>query len=472
METPRFRILVVDDDRGILDSTVLTLQRQDFQVDASINLKNALAKLEADSYDLIISDIRLPEDNLGGMKILQKVKRVSPKTDVIMMTAYGTIENAVEAMRLGAFHYVLKDNAYWTQDLEMQVRKVCEDQKRRWQLLQLEEQNRDLRSELDTRYGFNNIIGNSRKMLELFDQLRLVASSKATVFIQGASGTGKELIARALHYNSPRRDKPFVKINCAALPEGLIESELFGHEKGAFTGAIKTTKGKFELADGGTLLMDEISEMHPLLQAKLLRVLQEREFEKIGDARTIHIDVRIIATTNRDIHKYISEGKFREDLFFRLNVIPIIIPPLSERREDIPLLVEHFLRKYTEEHHRDITRISEEAMNYLYHQDWLGNVRELENAVERAVVLCEDKNLQMHHFFPEQLPKAQKETPTIHIALNNKITTIAEMEKQMILRALEEYKSNRTRAAEALGISIRTLRNKLREYRESGLDIP
>jgi len=287
MEESPFRILVVDDEELVLDSVVMAMERLHYQVDAAPDVKTAMSHLEDNTYHLVISDIRLPEDKYGGMAILRKVKENSPETDVLMMTGFGTIENAVEAIRMGAFDYIEKGSGLLIPTLELRVEKVIENQERRREFSHLQEQNRDLRSELDTRYGFQSIIGRSRKTTELFDQLRLVAGSKATVFIQGASGTGKELVARALHYNSPRRDKPFIKINCAAMPEGLIESELFGHEKGAFTGAIKTTKGKFELADGGTLLLDEISEMNSLLQAKLLRVLQEREFEKIGDNRTI-----------------------------------------------------------------------------------------------------------------------------------------------------------------------------------------
>lgn len=303
MEPKDFKILVIDDEELVLDSVVMAMERLDFQVDSSSNMKSALEKLRENDYHLVISDIRMPEDKLAGMQILKIVKTDSPDTDVIMMTGFGTIENAVEAIHLGAADYVEKGSGLLIPTLEIRVEKVIENQRRRNKLHALEEQNKELRSQLNTKYGYQNIIGRSRKMMELFDQLRLVSGSKATIFIQGPSGTGKELVARALHYNSPRSEKPFIKINCAALPEGLIESELFGHEKGAFTGAIKTTKGKFELANGGTLLLDEISEMNHLLQAKLLRVLQEREFEKIGDSKTIHIDVRIIATTNRDIKK-------------------------------------------------------------------------------------------------------------------------------------------------------------------------
>jgi len=473
MEEATYKILVVDDEELVLEAVVMALERKKYEVDSAADMTTALERLEQNSYDIVVSDIRLPEHKFGGMEILKKVKADSARTDVIMMTGYGTIENAVEAIRLGAFDYVEKGSGLLIPSLELRVEKAIESQKRMREFSDLEEKNRDLMFQLDIRFSFNNIIGHSRKMVELFDQLKLIASSKATVFIQGASGTGKELVARALHYNSPRKNKPFVKINCAALPEGLIESELFGHEKGAFTGAIKTTKGKFEMANGGTLLLDEISEMNPLLQAKLLRVLQEREFEKIGDSRTIHIDVRIIATTNRDIEKYIEDGKFREDLFFRLNVIPIQIPALSERREDIPLLVEHFIGKFSREHSREVTGISEEAMAYLQRQEWPGNVRELENAVERGIVLCEEKTLQVKHFLPGIAPISREHSSPAGASLNlGAVSSIAEMEKQMIFKALQEYAGNRTRAAEALGISIRTLRNKLREYREAGLEVP
>ena len=472
MNDVKLKILVVDDEELVLDSVSMAMERLGYQVESAANLKSALVRLDENDFHLVISDIRMPENKYAGMEILKKVKSERPDTEVIMMTGYGTIENAVEAIHMGAFDYVEKGSGLLIPTLEHRVEKAIESRRRRDELKVLEEQNRSLRSELDTRFGFESIIGRSRKILELFDELKLVANSKATVFIQGASGTGKELVARALHYNSPRKSKPFIKINCAALPEGLIESELFGHEKGAFTGAIKTTKGKFELADGGTLLLDEISEMNPLLQAKLLRVLQEREFEKIGDSRTIYIDVRIVATTNRDIQQCIREGKFREDLFFRLNVIPIKLPSLSERREDVPLLVQHFVNKFSAEHNREITGISDQAMSWLQNQEWQGNVRELENAIERAVVLCTDKKLQLPHFQQDFAPAAAHTRPLEMTLSSDSVSTISEMEKRMIIHALRVHDNNRTRAAEALGISIRTLRNKLRDYREEGIDIP
>ena len=473
MDESSFKILVIDDEELVLDSVAMAMERMNYQVESAPDMRTAMAKLQENEYDIVISDIRLPENKFAGMEILKKVKEDTPKTDVIMMTGYGTIENAVEAIREGAFDYVEKGSGLLIPTLELRVQKSIENQMRNREYSLLEENVRELRLELDSRFGFQSIVGRSRKILELFDQLKLVAGSKATVFIQGPSGTGKELVARALHYNSPRKGKPFIKINCAALPEGLIESELFGHEKGAFTGAIKTTKGKFELANGGTLLLDEISEMNPLLQAKLLRVLQEREFEKIGDSKTIHIDVRIVATTNRDIHQYIEDGKFREDLFFRLNVVPVELPSLAERREDIPLIVEHFIGKIAKEHGRDVTGISQEAMNHLQQQEWPGNVRDLENSVERAIVLCEERTLQVQHFLsgPMTGGKSSPAAGSTNIG-SSPLVSIAEMEKRMIIRALEEFEGNRTRAAEALRISIRTLRNKLRDYREAGMEIP
>lgn len=462
---------MVDDEELVLDSVVMAMERLDYQVSAAGNMTEAFKQVEQEHFDLVITDIRMPESKTAGMEVLKKVKSLSPDTDVIMMTGYGSIENAVEAIRLGAFDYVEKGSGLLVPTIELRVKKAFEQQSRRKRLSALEEQNRMLKGELSSKYGFENIIGRSSKMLAMFDQLKLAANSKATVFISGPSGTGKELVARALHYNSPRRDKNFVKINCAAVPEGLIESELFGHEKGAFTGAIKTTKGKFEQADGGTLLLDEISEMNPLLQAKLLRVLQEREFEKIGDSRTIHIDIRIVATTNRDIRKAIDEGTFREDLFYRLNVVPIKLPSLSERREDIPFLVEHFIVKYSKEHGRDINGITEESMNYLQNQEWPGNVRELENSLERAIVMCVDKTLSLKNFPPGKGESLQS-VKRMFALESDQVPTIADMERQVILHALEVNNNNRTRAAEALGISIRTLRNKLNEYRGMGLEIP
>ncbi|MCH8286084.1 sigma-54-dependent Fis family transcriptional regulator, partial [candidate division KSB1 bacterium] len=348
------KILVIDDDSLMRDFLLETLTRMKLKVTTAKNGKSGIEEFKKERYDLVISDIRMPD--ISGMEVLKHVKTAQPDTTVIMMTAYGTIDNAVEAMKHGAFDYITKP--FSADSIEIAVNKV-------FHFLSLEEENRNLRKEIDNIYGFKQIIGESTKMKKIFELLESVSKSSATVFIQGPSGTGKELVARAIHYNSPRVGKPFIKTNCAALPEGLMESELFGHEKGAFTGAIKTRIGRFEAADGGTLLLDEVSEMSPGLQAKLLRVLQEKEFERVGDHVTIPVDVRIVATTNKDIKEEIKKGNFREDLYYRLNVIPVILPPLMERKKDIPLLVDHFIKKYNETHGRNIEGITDDSLDLL-----------------------------------------------------------------------------------------------------------
>ena len=379
---------------------------------------------------------------------------------VIMITAFGSIANAVEAIKLGAYDYLEKTTTgggVSPDEIELKVKKVLE-------VKDLKDENIRLKNIVDDRYRFDNIIGKSEPMQKLFDMLRDVSESSATVFIQGPSGTGKELIARAIHYNSPRSGNSFIKTNCAALPEGLMESELFGHEKGAFTGAIKTRMGRFEAAHEGTLLLDEISEMSPGLQAKLLRVLQEKEFEKVGDVHSVKVDVRVIATTNKDIKEAIKEGEFREDLYYRLNVIPIIIPPLKDRKTDIPLLVQHFIAKYNDEHHKECKGITNDALNYLMSLDWPGNVRELENLVERAVILSKTDELQITDFSANMTDDASKTSGIIPF---NENISIREAEKQLIISTLKRTNFNRTKAAEILDISVRTLRNKLNEYRQN-----
>jgi transcriptional regulator with PAS, ATPase and Fis domain len=321
-------------------------------------------------------------------------------------------------------------------------------------------ENRLLRSEVRNKYGFENIIGKTAQMDKIFELVRTIADTKATVLITGESGTGKELIAKAIHYNSSRRDGPFIRINCAALPEGLVESELFGHEKGSFTGAIRQSRGRFELADGGTLLLDEISEISLHLQGKLLRVLQEREFERVGSGIPIQVDVRIIATSNRDLKKLIQDGKFREDLFYRLNVVPIHIPPLRERKEDIPALAQHFLKRYNLENNRQIAGISPKVNELFLEFSWRGNVRELENYIERAVVTAKGSVLTPRDF-PRELTLGKIRTSSEQIEVGS---SIYEAERNLILKTLEAQEWNRAKTAEILGISTRTLRNKLREY--------
>jgi DNA-binding NtrC family response regulator len=451
------RILVVDDEEIIRDLLKETFNRRGYEVEAVDKGKDALALLDEHRFDLAVTDLRLPD--ISGMRILSEAKKKNPDLGVIMITGYGSIKNAVKAMKQGAFDYITKP--FDLDEIELVVDKFFKFQN-------LVDENQYLRSELDRKFSFSNIVGTSQPMQRVFDSIRMVAKSKATVLIQGASGTGKELVARAIHYNSDRRAGPFVTTNCAAMPEGLVESELFGHEKGAFTGAYRMAKGRFEIADGGTLLMDEVSEIGLNLQAKLLRVLQEREIERVGGGKPISVDVRIIATTNRDLKKEVQEGRFREDLFYRLNVVPIYLPPLSERRDDIPLLIQHFVKHFSAENGKGIKGIAEPAMKMLSQRDWPGNVREIENCIERAVVMSgpdvDVLNLQ-HFYFGEPIAQELKDDQT------NPAMTLRDVEKNLILKTLQETDDNRTRTAEVLGISVRTLRNKLNEYRQEGLVI-
>lgn len=388
------RILVVDDEPLMRDFLVETLQRKKYLVEAVGNGSQAIEKVKVEYYDLLITDIRMPE--VSGMEVLEEVKKINPETEVLMITAFGTIENAVGAMKLGAYDYITKP--FSADEIEIVVDRAMERQRLRDENRILRNDNTQLRNLLKEKYTFSSIVGVSEVMRKVYDAIEMIAPTKATIIIYGESGTGKELVARAIHYNSDRQNKPFIKVSCAALPETLMESELFGHEKGAFTGAIRTTKGRFELAHTGTLLLDEIAEMSLPLQSKLLRVLQEREFERVGNPSPLNVDVRVVATTNRELKQEVQEGRFREDLFYRINVVPICLPPLRDRKEDIPLLVDHFLRKYCEENGRDIMGIDDEAIEKLMAQDWPGNVRELENHVERAVVLCRDDVLTERHF--------------------------------------------------------------------------
>jgi DNA-binding NtrC family response regulator len=443
------KVLVVDDDSLMKDFLKEALGRSDYSVDLASTGEEALEKIKDKDYDIILSDIRMPQ--MSGMELLKVTKEYLPDAKVVMMTAYGTVENAVEAMKLGAFDYVMKP--FSADEIELVLKRAFEHKR-----LILE--NRLLRSELAGKYRFENIVGKSSQMQDIFELVEVVADSKATVLITGESGTGKELIAKAIHYNSSRKDGPFIKVNCAAFPDGLVESELFGHEKGAFTGAIRKSEGRFELADGGTLLLDEVSEISPGLQAKLLRVLQEKEFERVGSGQTIQVDVRVISTSNKNLREQIEKGKFREDLFYRLNVIPIHIAPLRERKEDIPILAEHFLKKYNLENNRSVEGISQKVYEMFSEYPWTGNVRELENCIERAVVTSKGRVLTPNDF-PKEITfgKADFAPETIGVGCS-----IHEAEKRLILKTLEAEGGNRTKAAEILGISTRTLRNKLQEY--------
>lgn len=452
------RILVVDDEFHIRDWVAEILRRRNFHVDMCEDGHAALEMLGKDEpYDIVITDLRMPK--MSGLTLLKTIRERFVSTDVLMMTAYGTIADAVTAIRDGAHDFLEKP--FPQETLLIRIQKIIENRK-------LRHENHALKHELGAKMQFDQIVGASDLMMQLFEQLQTVAPSKATVLITGDSGTGKELVARAIHVNSPRRSGPFVKVNCAAMPETLMESELFGHEKGAFTGAIKTVEGRFALANGGTVLLDEVSEMGIGMQAKLLRVLQEREFEKLGGRETIKIDVRIVATSNRDLRKEIKEKRFREDLFHRLNVCPIHLPTLQQRRDDIPLLANYYLQRYTAEYGKEVQGIGDRAMELLMQYPWPGNVRELQHKMERAVIMCNEPLISPRHLFLDELDSRQS------VALpsdESSAATLREIEKAAIFRALQFNDNNRTKTADALGISIRTLRNKLREYREEGVNI-
>jgi len=443
----KLSVLIVDDDKLVNEFIGETLKRTRHDITTAFSGEEAMSLLEQKNYDIVLTDIKMHK--ISGMDLLRHIKATSPETVVIMITAYGKVKNAVEAMKLGAFDYLIKPAS--PDEIELAINRAHE-------VIALKSENKRLRAEVDEKY--KEMVGTSGKMTEIKETIANVAASRSTVLISGESGTGKELIARGLHYQSDRADKPFVKLNCAAMPEGLIESELFGHEKGAFTGADRMKRGRFEMSDGGTILLDEISEIPINLQGKLLRVLQEREFERVGSVTPIKIDVRVLATTNRNLKKWIAEGKFREDLFFRLNVIPIDVPPLRERTEDIPLLIEHFINKYCAETRKEITGIDDAVMRLFNKYHWPGNVRELENFIERAVVITRNKVLTTKDF-PQSLVLGKIEDRGGEFEVG---MTVHEAEKLLILRTLEDQGGNRTRAAEILGINPRTLRNKLHEY--------
>jgi len=458
---PIEKIIVLEDDAILRNNLAQTLRRRRYDVAAVSTIAEAQEYLAADNFDLIILDVRLPDGD--GTDLLKALQQRPQRPLVVITTGFGSVESAVECMKNGAFDYLIKP--FSTEQIEVVLRKAEE-------FTQLLKVNRFLSQETDE--AEQELLGNSPAMQELRQLIRKVARTQATVLIQGESGTGKELVARAIYRESPRAHGPFIKVNCAAIPENLIESEFFGHEKGAFTGAINKREGRFELAHGGTILLDEISEISPSVQAKLLRVLQEREFERVGGTRTIKVDVRVIATTNRNLEQSVERKEFRQDLFFRLNVVPIHLPPLRERRGDIVPLAEEFMRRFSRKHGVHIKGFSDAALAALQAHDWPGNVRELQNVVERAVILCGDDGLlEPRHLglsTPVQLrseTRSANPSPAVPAppgpAADGHFPTLAELERQHILAALQFCKGNRTHAARVLGISIRTLRNKLHE---------
>ncbi len=443
-----YSVLVVDDDKLVNEFLVETLKRAGYTCESVFSGEDALVLFKQREFDIILSDLKMKE--MDGIQLLKHIKNINKETAFVIMTAYGTVSTAVKAIKMGAYDFLLKP---------LQAETIEHILKRVTEMLDLKQENQIMKQELSDK--FQNIIGKSKEMKEVFELIQSVASARSTIMITGSSGSGKEMVARAIHYASNRADKPFIKLNCAALPENLVEAELFGYEKGAFTDAKKTNRGRFELADGGTLLLDEISEMPLNLQSKLLRVLQEREFERIGSANTISIDVRIIATSNRNLKEFISAGNFREDLYYRLNVIPIHLCALCERSEDIPLLVQHFIEKYNKENSKSITGVDQTALNLFVKYSWPGNVRELENLIERAVVTSKGTVLTEDDFPVEMsIGHAADDTPGLKVPMK-----LEEGNKFLILKTLEKFNWNKTKAADALGITTRTIRNKLAEYK-------
>jgi DNA-binding NtrC family response regulator len=451
MATP-FRILVVDDEPAQRELVAGFLRKQGFEVALAGDGKDAVARFKAEPFDLVLTDQRTP--GLSGVDLIAALRTVTPEAAVIVMTAYGTIETAVAAIKAGAADYLTKPLNL--DELLHRIRTVRERQR-------LVAENRELRLALSERHRVEGIIGESGRMQEVLSLVHRVAASDATVLIQGESGPGKELIAKAIHHASLRSAGPLVKVNCAALPEGLLESELFGHEKGAFTGAVGARQGRFELAHGGTLFLDGIGDLPLHLQVKLLRVLQEHEFERVGSSRPITVDVRLIAATHRDLAVLVKAGRFRDDLYYRINVVTIVVPPLRERREDIPALIDHFVRTFAEANRKPITGLTGAARELLLRYDYPGNVRELENLIERAVVLTRDDVIGA-----ADLPLTLEDS-TAELAEPAALTAATEaLERRMIRAALLQSDGVQTRAAEALGISERVLRYKLKKYGLAG----
>ncbi len=450
----RGRVLIVDDEKLMRVSLEKQLKKEGFLVKSMKTAGDALKYIRNEDYDIVVSDLRLP--GLDGIEFLKEIKSISQKTIVIIMTAYGTVESAVTAMREGAFDYICKP--FSTDELIIKLERALTYQKATSEVTRL-------RSEIQELYGQDNIIGKGEAMMKIFDTIKTISDRETTVLIQGESGTGKELIAGALHYNSSRKDGPFIKLSCAALNKEILESELFGHEKGAFTGAIRTKKGKFELSDGGSMFLDDVDDIPIEMQVKLLRVLQEREYERVGGEETISVDVRLICATKVDLAILVKQGKFREDLYYRLNVVAINLPALSERKEDIPLLINYFIKKYSKRLKISRPDISQDTLDLLMKYHWPGNVRELENVVEHALVFTSDNKITVQSL-PENLKKFESISDKIHLDLQEKDKIdfqdeVAEFERNLIKWAYKKADGNQINMAEILGIPRTTLRNKM-----------
>jgi len=442
-------ILLIDDDDSLRRVMEFSLTEAGHTVRTAASGEDGLRLFEKDPFDAVITDITMP--GMSGMEVLAKVRQRDAHVPVIVITAYGTIENAVEAMKQGAFDYITKPVS--RDELRLTLEKAI-------RMRRLEKENVELRAEVTDRYRFESIIGSSEKIRDVLDMAGRVAASDATVLITGERGTGKELVAKGVHFNSARSQGPFVAVNCAAIPESLIESELFGHVKGAFTGAVRDKEGKFELAEGGTILLDEIGDLRIDLQAKILRVLQERVVDRVGDAAPIPVDVRVIASTNRDLEQAIKEEKFREDLYDRINVVALRMPPLRERRDDIPVLVSHFLKKFNKD---TSVSIDKETLGILVAYGWPGNVRELESVVERASVLKRGSTITRADL-PEKLLRERTGVEDIILNLPEQGISLEDLEKSLIIKALDKHKGNQTHAAEYLGITRPTLIYRMEKF--------
>jgi two-component system response regulator HydG len=452
--TSSVEILIVDDDPGHLTTLKTIIKSWGYRVAGAEDGLVALELIRERPFDLVLMDVRMAR--MSGLEALKQIKTYNPAIPILIMTAYSSVESAVEAIKAGAYDYLTKPLDF--EALKLTIERALEH-------IHLKAENKALKQKLVAEFDIRNIIGKSRAMKDLLDMLAMVSPAEATVLITGESGTGKELIARCIHYNSPRKNHPMVVVNCAALTDTLLESELFGHEKGAFTGADKRREGRFMQADKGTIFLDEIGETSPTMQAKLLRVIQEREIQRVGGEETLKVDVRILAATNRNLEEAVSKGKFREDLFYRLNVVTLDVPALRERRDDIPLLAQHFLEKYAAKNRKAVKGFTPQAMDLLIKYEWPGNVRELENAIERAVIL-----LTGEHVSEKELPLAIAQAAGAvqdHLLSATAISDprpLEEVEKEAILAALEAVGGNKSEAARRLGITRKTLHQKLKRY--------
>ena len=443
------KILVVDDEDIIRESLSFILRKEKYEVEEATNGKIAFKMLKESSYDLVITDLEMPE--MKGIELLDELRKMNLQTNTIVITAYGSMETAIAALRSGASDYILKPVEF--DELIIKVKKLFE-------VRDLHLENRILRRELQRDYNYTNIIGKSAAIAQIFDMIKAVADTDSTVLISGNSGTGKELVAKALHYNSKRSNKPFIALNCGAISENLIESELFGHKKGAFTGAISDKEGFIKAAEAGTLFLDEISEMPPQLQVKLLRAIQEKEYTPVGTTISLPVNVRFIASTNRNLLEYVNQGKFREDLFYRLNVVDIHLPSLKEREGDIPLLADFFLDKYRKQMNKNIKGISNDAMRALMNHEWKGEIRELENVIERAVIFCNEDLINVKNL-PAQFQSATE--PSEYSPSGSLDESVKRFEKEIIIRALEANEFNKEKTADTLQVGLSTLYRKMKE---------